>query len=135
VVAQVKQLVKGKTFFPDEIQLYVDLQPLAALLEMGKTSLALQTDRNDASGNFYRNTRILQLLGCLFAVFGQDLRDGVGEGELVRIGLLAQGFNIAHLLLPQLVNAIFKGHCVAEPRWCKRSIINERKPAIRHQMS
>jgi hypothetical protein len=31
----------------------------------------------------------------------------------MRISLLAQGFNIAQLLLPQLVNAIFKGHCVA----------------------
>jgi hypothetical protein len=30
----------------------------------------------------------------------------------VRVGLLAQSFNIAQLLLPQLVNAIFKGHCL-----------------------
>jgi hypothetical protein len=49
----------------------------------------------------------------------------VGKSELVRISLLAQGFNIAQLLLPQLVNALFKGHGVAQPRGCKRSIINE----------
>jgi hypothetical protein len=30
----------------------------------------------------------------------------------VRISLLAQGFYLAQLLLPQLVNALFKGHCV-----------------------
>ena len=36
------------------------------------------------------------------------LRHRMSKGELVGIGLLAQGFNIAQLLLPQLVNAIFK---------------------------
>ena len=70
--------------------------------------------RDDAPGHFYRNTRLFQLLGGLFAEFGQNLRNGVGKGKLVRIGLLAQGFNIAQLLLPQLINAIFKGHCVAD---------------------
>jgi hypothetical protein len=119
VIAQVEQLVQGETFFAYKVELYVDLEPLSALLQVGKTGLALQPDRNNAPCNFYRDTRIFQLLGCLLAVAGQNLRHGVGKGELVRIGLLAQGFNIAQLLLPQLVNAIFKGHCMAEPRRCK----------------
>src|SRR3954463_12852604 len=93
---------------------------------MGKTRLALETYRDDAASYFDWNTRIFQLLGRLFAEVGQYLRHGVGKSELVRIGLLAQGFNIAQLLLPQLINALFKGHCVAEPRGCKRPIINER---------
>ena len=107
VVAQVKQLVKGKTFFADEVQLHVDLQPLAALLEMRKAGLALQANRDDAPGDFYRNTRIFQLLGCLLAVFSQNLRDGVGKGELVRIGLLAQGFNLGKFLPSQVVDFFF----------------------------
>src|SRR6185503_11829132 len=116
---------KSKSFFANEVELYVNLQTLAALLQMGKTRLALETYRDDAASYFYRNTRIFQLLGRLFAEVGQYLRHGVGKSELVRIGLLAQGFNIAQLLLPQLINALFKGHCVAEPRGCKRLIIND----------
>ena len=83
---------------------------------MGKTGLALEAYRDDAPGDFYRNTRLFQFFRRVVAELGQNLRHGMGKGKLVRISLLAQGFNIAQLLLPQLVNAIFKGHCVAEPR-------------------
>ncbi len=41
VVAQVKQLVQGKTFFPHEVELHVNLQTLAALLQMGEPGFAL----------------------------------------------------------------------------------------------
>ncbi len=108
VVAEIEQLVQGETFFAHEVELHVDLQPLAALLQVGKAGLALETYRHDASGDLYRNARIFQLLSRLFAVFGQYLRHRMSKGELVGIGLLAQGFNISQLLLPQLINAIFK---------------------------
>jgi len=111
VIAEVEKFIESKAFFADEVELHVNLQPLPALLHMGKAGLALQAQGDDASGNFHRHMRLSQLLSGLVVVFGKNLRDGVGEGKFVRIGQLAQGLNFAQLLLAQLIDALFKRHC------------------------
>ena len=51
VVAEVEQFVELESLVADGIFLDVDLQPLAALLEVGESGLAHEADRHDASGD------------------------------------------------------------------------------------
>jgi hypothetical protein len=44
------------------------------------------------------------------AEVGKNLGHGVSESELVRIGLLAQDFNFAQLLLAQFVGGFLERH-------------------------
>ena len=51
VVAEVEQFVELESLVADGIFLDVDLQPLAALLQVGESGLAHEADRHDASGD------------------------------------------------------------------------------------
>ena len=51
VVSQVQQLVELKALFSHGIQANIDLQPFAALLQLGEAGLALGADGHDAPGD------------------------------------------------------------------------------------
>ncbi len=51
VVAEVEELVEGEGVLADVVLADVDLQALAALLELGEAGLALDADGHDASGD------------------------------------------------------------------------------------
>src|SRR5207302_4813735 len=51
VVAQVEQLIERKPLFADEVELHIDLELLSALLQVREAGLALQAQRDNASGN------------------------------------------------------------------------------------
>src|SRR5258708_18091795 len=111
VISKIEQLVEGKAFFANEIQLHVNLQALSALLQVREPGLALQAQRDDASGNLHWNMRIGQLLRGLIVVLGKNLGNGVRGRKFVRISLLAECFNLAQLLLPELVDIFFERQC------------------------
>ena len=90
VVSQVEQLVESKPFFSYKIQLHVNLQALAVLLEVGKPGLALQANGDNPSRYFHVHLIACKFLGSLFAILSQDLRDGMRKLKPVGIGLLAQ---------------------------------------------
>src|SRR6185437_3186991 len=104
VIAQIEQLKKIETLVADSVLLYVDLQLLPALLQMGEGSFAHEPYGNHPSGNLNVHAAFLQLFRAVVAELGQDVRDGMSEGEFMRIRLLSQRFNLAQLLLPQLVD-------------------------------
>jgi hypothetical protein len=86
VVSQVEQLVELEALLSDGIQTNVDLQPLTALLQLGKAGLALGADGHDAPGN--RDHRPLRVqhfrrdLSELLAHF----RNRVRSDKLVGVG-------------------------------------------------
>ena len=51
VVSQVEQLVELKALLSHGVEANIDLQPLAALLQLGKAGLALGADGHDAAGD------------------------------------------------------------------------------------
>src|SRR5262249_50376889 len=67
VVSQIEQLIESKSFFADEIELHVDLQPLTALLQMREAGLALQPQRDDAPGDPDIHMRLSHVLSCFRA--------------------------------------------------------------------
>src|SRR2546430_2467559 len=118
------------------ISLHVNLQLLAALLQMGEPSLAHQPDGHDAPGHAHVHARIFQLLRCFVRVFSQDLRDCVREFVLPGIGLLPESFNLLELVAPQFVYFLVECQIVpystlgqplpqADVRKCKTAIINK----------
>src|SRR5205823_12571489 len=108
-----------------KIQLHVNLQARAVLLEMGKTGLALQANGDNSSRYSHVHSIACKFFGRLFAILSQDLRDGMRELKPVGIGPLAQGINLLQLFLPQLVNFFFERH-VEFALMVKLWIINER---------
>ncbi len=112
VVAEVEQFVQFESFFPHRIFLDVNLQSLAALLEVGKSSLPHQPDRHEPAGNAYVDPRILQLLGSLVRVLRKNLRNGVTEIVLARIRRLTESFDLFQLLAPQFVNFLVESQIV-----------------------
>ena len=103
MISEVEQLVEFESLVADGISLHVNLQLLAALLQMGEPSLAHQPDGHDASGDSNVYARIFQLLRGFVRVFSQDLRDCVREFVLPGIGLLPKSFNLFELVAPQFV--------------------------------
>jgi hypothetical protein len=78
VVAEIEQPIQIKALLADGIFFYVDLEPLALLLEVGEPGFAHQAYRHNASGSADVDARVLQFLGSFGRVLGQDLRDGMG---------------------------------------------------------
>src|SRR5215472_2342615 len=109
VIAQIEQLVESKALLADEVELDVNLQLLSALLQVSEAGLALQAQRDNAARNFHGDAGVVQLLASFRPVLSQDLRHSVRRPKSVRIGLLAKGFDLAQLLLAQLICAVFKG--------------------------
>ena len=61
VVAEVEQFVQLESLVADRIFLDVDLQSLAALLQVGEPGLAHEADRHDASGDADIHARWLRV--------------------------------------------------------------------------
>ena len=101
VVAEVEQLVKLKCLLAYGIEPNVDLQPLAALLELRKTGLALGTDGHDASGDGYLRAFGLQLLAGRAVIERAQYGDVVSGAVVIGVGGVTQGCDLLQLLLPQ----------------------------------
>ncbi len=105
VVAEVEKLVELEGGVADGVFADVDLEAHAFLLERGETGLALLANRHDASGNGNGNALGFELLARRGIVGGANLREGVGGGEGIGVGLLAEGGNLLEFLLPKAVEA------------------------------
>ena len=88
VVAQIEKFVESESLFADIVLANVDLEALAALLELREASFALNADGHDATGDgdFDGMRRGLELLGGKGAVGDAELRNGVGGGVVIGIG-------------------------------------------------
>ena len=101
VVAEVEQLVKLKCLLADGIEPNVDLQPLAALLQLRKAGLALSTDGHDASGDGYLGAFGLKLLAGRSVIERAQYGDVVGGAVVIGVSGMTQGCDLLQLLLPQ----------------------------------
>ena len=124
VVAEVEELVEGEGVFADVVLADVDLEALAALLELRESGFALNSDRHDAAGD-----RDLDGMGRGFKLFGGEgvvggaqLGDGVGGGVAVgirRFGVgeavrLTKGGDLLELVAALLVEIFFELRLVHE---------------------
>ena len=110
VVADIEQLPELESGLAQVIFLDVDLQPLPALLQVGESCLAHQADGHDASGDAHLDFRTLELFGGAVFVVGQDLRNLVRGLVFVRIGALAQRFDLLELLPAKLIDVLVERH-------------------------
>jgi len=101
VVSQVQQLVEVKALLSHGVEADVDLQPFAALLQLGKTGLALGADGHDASGDLDHGPLRVEHFGGDISELLPHLREGVGGEKLVGVGLLAEVGNLAQLVFAQ----------------------------------
>ncbi len=118
VVAEVEQLVEGEGVLADVVLADVDLEALAALLELGEAGLALNADGHDAAGDadLDGGGRGIRVFGVHLVVGRADLGDGVAGGVAVGIGglgvaeagLLAEGGDLLQLFAAQLVELLLK---------------------------
>ena len=101
VVAEVEQFVELKALLSHGIQTDVNLQPLAALLELSKPGLALGANGHEAPGYCDLGPRGIQYFGrCFFKLLAQ-LSQGVRSNKLVGIGRLAQGCYLVQLIFAE----------------------------------
>ena len=79
VIAEVEELVEGEGVLADVVFADVDLEALAALLELREAGLALNADGHDASGDRDVDRRVR-----IRVVRGHDRRLRVSSGMRVR---------------------------------------------------
>ena len=101
VIAQVEQLVELKALFADRVETHIDLQALAALLQLRKASLALCADGHDASGDGYLRPLGFELLGCRTVEMRAHRGNVVGGAVVIGVGGVTQCSNLLELLLTQ----------------------------------
>ena len=97
VVAEVEELVEREGVLADVVLADVDLEALAALLELREAGLALDADGHDAAGDrdLDGSGRGFELFGGEAVVGGAQLGDGVGGGVAVGIGRFGVGEAVA----------------------------------------
>ena len=100
VVSDIEQLVQLEAGIADCVFFHVNLQPLAALLQVAESRLAHQPDRHNAAGHPHCHARLLQLLRRPVRVLRQNLRNGVREFVFAPIRSLAQCLNLFQFLAP-----------------------------------
>ncbi len=113
VVAEVEQFVEFESLVADGVFLDVDLQPLAALLQVGEPGLAHKANRHDASGHAHVDARLVQFLGGLRRVLRQNLLQRVGEFVLAAVGGLTERLNLLQLFAAQVINMVVE--CQGSP--------------------
>jgi hypothetical protein len=106
VIAEVKQSVEIKPLVTDCVFFYVDLEPLACLLEVSESGFAHETDRHDAAGDAHVDARVLQLLRGFCRVLREDLRNAVSEVVFARVGFLSERFNLFDLVAAEVVDLV-----------------------------
>ena len=94
VVAEVEKLVELEGLVADGVFADVDLQPLAVLLELRESRLALRADGHDASGDGDIGARGLEIFGGGVVVAAADFRERVRRGERIGIRGLAEGLDL-----------------------------------------
>jgi hypothetical protein len=97
VVAEIEKLVEGEGVFADVVLSDVDLEALAALLELRESGLALDADGHDAAcdRDLDGMSRGFELFGGEGVVGSPQLGDGVGGGVVVGI----RGFGVREAVL------------------------------------
>ncbi len=118
VVAEVEELVEGEGVFADVVLADVDLEALAALLELREAGLALDADGHDAAGDRDLDGmgRGFELFGGEAVVGGAQLGDGVGGRVAVGVGRfgvaetfgLTEGGDLLELVAALLVEIFFE---------------------------
>jgi hypothetical protein len=94
-VADIHQFEELEIALAHGVFLYVDLQPLAVLLQVREAGLAHVAQGHQAPGNADAHLR-RQLFGGLRAIARQDVRNGVGELEPLSVRAVAQGLDLAN---------------------------------------
>ena len=111
VVTEIEQLVELETFFADSIFLDIDLQLLAVLLDVGESGLAHEANGHDASGDANVDAVLVEFLGGLGRVVGEDLFDRVSEFVFAAIRGLAESFNLLELFAAQIIDMFVECQC------------------------
>ena len=106
-------LNSAKSLLAHRVLLDVDLQALAALLQVREPGLAHATQRHHASGDAHPRLRGLEFFGRLGAVLRQNLRDGVRELEPLAVGRIAQRFDFADPRQALFEQVVFEGQMVS----------------------
>ncbi len=101
VVAEVEQLVKLKGLLAYCVEPHIDLEPLAALLELREAGLALGADGHDASGDGDIDALGLELLGGPAVELRAQRGDLMRGAVMIGIGGVTQRGDLLQLLLPQ----------------------------------
>ena len=119
VVAEVEEFVEGEGGFADVVLADVELEALAALLELREAGFALDADGHDAAGDGGLGGDSFKIFGGAGLVCGAEIRDGVGEGETVGeagFGLEQRGVrgagqrgDLRELVAAELVEVFFEG--------------------------
>ena len=100
MVSQVEQLIELKALFSHGIQADIDLQPFAALLQLGEAGLALGADGHDEAGERTRSVVRPAFRGGSLQT-GAHLREGVSGDKVVGVSLLAKRGNLTQLVFAQ----------------------------------
>ncbi len=105
VVAEVEEFVEGEGVVADVVLADVDLEALAALLELGEAGFALDADGHDAAGDGDADGGRdgVELFGGEGVVGGAELGDGVGGVVAVGVGREAERGDVFELLAAQVV--------------------------------
>ena len=97
-----------KTLFADKIELHVDLEPLARLLQMRESCLPLSTYRHKSTRNAHIDAIGVQLLAGEVGILGNNFRNGMRELKFPRIALLSQRLDLLQLLATELILTFFE---------------------------
>jgi hypothetical protein len=88
VVAEIEKLVEGKCVFADVVLANVDLEALAALLELREPGLSLDANGHDAAGDADADGVGVKLFSSEAVVGGAKLGNGMAGGVAVGVGRL-----------------------------------------------
>src|ERR1700719_229341 len=101
-VPQVQELKKLEALFSDYIFLHIDLNTLAAALNMGETGLAHQPNGNDAAGHTNVATIGFEIACGRLGIGVNELGGAVGPAKFPREWIKAKLLNLLELFLALL---------------------------------
>jgi hypothetical protein len=106
VIAKIKQLVELESLLSHGIFFDVDLQFLAALLDVRKPRFAHQPDRHNASSNADVHSRGIEFLRRLPGIIGKNLFDAVRVLVFRAVDRLPERLNLLQFLAAQFVDVL-----------------------------
>lgn len=99
-IAHVQELKELVSLFPNNVELDVDLQPLALPLDVRKTSLPVKTNGHDPPGESCLNMGSFQLVRGVLPIFFNNFRRCLLPFELMRVRVKTKGGNLFEFFLP-----------------------------------
>ncbi len=93
----------------DGVFFHVDLETLAALLQVSEGGLPHEPKRHDASCDANLDAWAVELFGIFLRVFGQDLGDRVGEIITAGVDFLAESLNLLEFFAAKVVDVFVEG--------------------------